>query len=73
MAHEELAGGGVETVKNPRHARLAHATLSAAGQELVDDASHVIDDAMASMLERKPRLIDNHVELLALLGELADL
>jgi DNA-binding MarR family transcriptional regulator len=63
--------GYVVTVKNERDARLALATLTAAGEELVDDASRVVDDAMASILERKPSLVDHHAEFLAMLGELA--
>jgi DNA-binding MarR family transcriptional regulator len=63
--------GYVATIKNERDARLALATLTAAGGELVDDASGVIDDAMASVLERKPLLVENHTKLLALLSELA--
>ncbi|MDQ6617044.1 MAG: MarR family transcriptional regulator [Actinomycetota bacterium] len=63
--------GYVATIKNERDARLALATLTAAGAELVDDASGVVDDAMASVLERKPLLVENYTKLLALLSELA--
>jgi DNA-binding MarR family transcriptional regulator len=63
--------GYVATIKNERDARLALATLTTAGEELVDDASGVIDDAMAAILEHKPLLVENHTQLLALLGELA--
>ncbi|MCU1454139.1 MAG: hypothetical protein JWN46_2285 [Acidimicrobiales bacterium] len=62
--------GFVATVKNERDARLAPATLSPAGQELVSDASGVIDDVMASVLEHCPGVAQSHAELVALLGEL---
>ncbi len=65
--------GYVATTKNDRDARLALATLTEAGRELVDDASGVIDDAMDSILEHKPFLVENHSKLLALLSELAHL
>lgn len=46
----------VSTVKSKRDARLAIAALTPAGRELVDDASRVVDDTMAAVLERSPRL-----------------
>lgn len=64
--------GYVVTIKNERDARLALATLTAAGEELVDDASGVVDDAMAMILEHKPLLVEHHAELVVMLGELAD-
>lgn len=48
--------GVVSTVKSQRDARLAMATLTKAGEELVADASGVVDDTMASMVERSPKL-----------------
>lgn len=63
--------GFVATVKNVRDARLALATLTPAGEELVDDASGVIDDVMASVLERSPLPVRKHAELVAALAELA--
>lgn len=63
--------GFVATVKNERDARQALATLTAAGTQLVDDASDVIDDVMTSVLERTSLVTKRRAELLALLGELA--
>jgi DNA-binding MarR family transcriptional regulator len=63
--------GYVQTIRNERDARLALATLTGAGEELVRDASDVVDDAMAAILERSPVLVANQGEFLALLGELA--
>lgn len=48
--------GVVSTVKSERDARLAMATLTDAGQELLRDASGVVNDTMASILGRSPRL-----------------
>lgn len=47
--------GVVSTVKSQRDARLAIATLTKAGQELVSDASGVVNDTMALILERLPK------------------
>ena len=44
----------VKTIKSERDARLALACLTPAGEELVADASAVIDDHMASLMERVP-------------------
>jgi DNA-binding MarR family transcriptional regulator len=63
--------GYVETIRNERDARLALATLTGPGEELVRDASDVVDDAMAAVLERSPVLVANQGAFLALLGELA--
>jgi DNA-binding MarR family transcriptional regulator len=63
--------GYVQTIRNERDARLALATLTGAGEELVRDASDVVDDVMAAILERSPVLVANQGEFLALLGELA--
>lgn len=48
--------GLVSTVKNRRDARLAMAKLTPAGQALINEASGIVDEAVASMLERAPRL-----------------
>ena len=48
--------GVVTTVKSQRDARLAIATLTTAGQELVGDASGVVNDTMTLILERSPKL-----------------
>ncbi len=48
--------GMVSTVKSQRDARLAMANLTSAGQEMVSDASGVLDDTMASILGRAPKL-----------------
>ncbi len=48
--------GVVSTVKSQRDARLAIATLTSAGQELLSDASGVVDDTMALILGRLPKI-----------------
>jgi len=63
--------GYVATVKNERDARLALASLTGAGRQLVATASEVIDEVMASVLERSPLSRERHADLVALLGELA--
>lgn len=63
--------GLVSTVKNQRDARLAMAALTPAGQELVRDASGVVSDSMATMLEGSPKLsakLKTMTELLDSLG-----
>lgn len=42
----------VKTLRDERDARLALASLTPAGQELVDDASAMVDDVMASLLKQ---------------------
>ena len=44
--------GYVSTAKSKRDARLALATLTPAGRELVHDASAVVNDAMETVMER---------------------
>lgn len=63
--------GMVATVKNERDARLALATLTPAGTELVSDASDVVRDATAGVFERTPRVVDQLATLTTLLNELA--
>jgi len=57
----------VETQRSERDARLALASLTDAGKELVDDCSGVVDDVLAGLLERSraadPSLADVLVEL----------
>ena len=48
--------GLVSTVKNQRDARLAMAKLTPAGQALVKEASGIVDDTVASILKRAPKL-----------------
>ncbi len=48
--------GVVSTIKSQRDARLAIASLSTAGQELVGDASGVVNDTMTQILGRSPKL-----------------
>jgi len=47
--------GFVSTAKSKRDARLALATLTPAGKELVEDASAVMNDTMKAIVERSPR------------------
>jgi DNA-binding MarR family transcriptional regulator len=59
--------GFVSTAKSKRDARLALASLTPSGQELVDDASGVVNDTMKLILERSPKAsarIDEMIELL---------
>src|SRR5262245_50746302 len=48
--------GFVSTVENKRDARLAMAKLTPAGQALVNEASGIVDETVASILKRAPRL-----------------
>jgi DNA-binding MarR family transcriptional regulator len=48
--------GLVSTVKNERDARLAMAKLTPAGQALINEASGIVDDTVASILKRAPKL-----------------
>jgi DNA-binding MarR family transcriptional regulator len=59
--------GLVSTAKSKRDARLALASLTPSGQELVADASGVVNDTMKLILERSPKAsarIDEMIELL---------
>ena len=47
--------GIVSTEKSERDARLAIATLTPAGRELLEDASGVVDDTMKTVLKRSPQ------------------
>lgn len=48
--------GIVSTAKSERDARLAIAALTAAGREVLDDASGVVDDTMKAALKRTPQV-----------------
>ncbi len=63
--------GIVSTVKSKRDARLAIATLTPAGKDLLEDASAVVDDTMRTLLKRSPGVapqVDELVELLDQFG-----
>ena len=61
--------GFVTTAKCKRDARLALATLTPAGQELVDDASAVVNDTMQTLMERSPRTRENISQMIEMLEE----
>lgn len=63
--------GMVGTTRHPRDARLAVASLTEAGTELVSDATGVVRDVMVEVAERTPLVNRRGVDLLAMLGELA--
>lgn len=63
--------GIVSTVKSKRDARLAIAGLTPAGRELLQDASKVVDDAMAVYTERSPQASARIDELIDLLGDMS--
>lgn len=65
--------GMVQTVKNERDARLALATLTTQGEELLSDATGVIDDVLPTILERAPSIDRYRGELRTMLSELAHL
>ncbi len=65
--------GITQTVKNARDARLALATLTPQGEELLADAIGVLDDVLPSILERSPTLDQNRDDLQVMLDELARL
>lgn len=59
--------GYVATAKSKRDARLALASLTPPGQDLVNDASGVVDDMMKTILERarkSPPQVDEMIGLL---------
>jgi DNA-binding MarR family transcriptional regulator len=62
--------GLISTAKSKRDARLALASLTPAGQELVDDASAVVNDQMQLILERSPAFREMMDELIGLLDGL---
>lgn len=63
--------GYVETHRGQRDARLALAALTAQGEELVRDASAVIDDVAASIIERAREADASRETLVSLLADLA--
>jgi DNA-binding MarR family transcriptional regulator len=63
--------GLISTAKSKRDARLTLASLTPAGQELVNDASAVVNDTMESLLQRSPRVSGQLDQLLAMLDELS--
>ena len=63
--------GVVSTVKSERDARLAIATLTPAGSELLGDASGVVDDTMKDMLRRSPKFAAQSVKLKSVLDDIA--
>jgi DNA-binding MarR family transcriptional regulator len=59
--------GFVSTARSKRDARLALASLTPSGQELVEDAAGVVNDTMKLILERSPKTaarMDEMIELL---------
>lgn len=63
--------GYVTTAKSKRDARLALASLTPAGQGLVNDASGVMDDMMKTILERSrksPAEVDEMITMLEEFG-----
>lgn len=65
--------GIIQTVKNERDARLALATLTPQGEELLADAVGVLDDVLPTILERAPTVARNRNEIQTMLDELARL
>lgn len=65
--------GMTKTVKNERDARLALATLTPQGEELLSDAIGVLEDVLPSVLERAPSVADGKDEFQTMLNELAQL
>lgn len=65
--------GVVQTVKNERDARLALASLTPAGEELLSDANGVLEDVVPQILERVPSLDASNSELPNLLAEINNL
>jgi len=61
--------GFVSTAKSKRDARLALTSLTPAGQELVDDASAVMNDTMKTLIERSPGIQARMDEMIALLED----
>ena len=63
--------GLISTAKSKRDARLTLASLTPAGQELVNDSSAVVNDTMQSLLERSPRIAGQLDQLLLVLDDLS--
>lgn len=62
--------GIVSTLKSKRDARLAIAALTPAGRDLLNDASAVMNDTMATLLRRSPGVASRQRELIDLLRDL---
>jgi len=65
--------GMTKTVTNARDARLALATLTPQGEELLIDAIGVLDDVLPSILDRAPTVGQRREELRVMLDELTRL
>ncbi len=65
--------GMTKTVTNARDARLALATLTPQGEELLTDAIGVLDDVLPSVLDRAPTVGQRREELRVMLDELTRL
>jgi DNA-binding MarR family transcriptional regulator len=63
--------GIVSTLKSKRDARLAVASLTPAGRELLDDASTVVADTMGTLLARCPKATGKMMLFGNLLEEIA--
>jgi DNA-binding MarR family transcriptional regulator len=61
--------GYVTTAKSKRDARLALASLTPPGQELVNDASAVVNDLMSALLERARKAPTQVEEMIGMLEE----
>ena len=62
--------GFISTAKSKRDARLALASLTPAGLELVEDATGVVNDTMRSILERSPKVAAHLDEMIGLLEDI---
>ncbi len=65
--------GVAETTRSERDARLALASLTAAGRELVETASGVVDDVARQLFERSPDIARNRAHVLQLMEDIAGL
>ncbi len=63
--------GVVSSQRSERDARLALASLTKAGHELLTHASKVVDDAMNIVLQRAPQVTERHALLIELLDTLS--
>ena len=61
--------GYVTTARSKRDARLALASLTPPGQELVNDASAVVNDVMKALLERARKTPSQVEEMIAMLED----
>ena len=62
--------GLVSTARSKRDARLALASLTPAGQELLRDSSTVLDHVMKTIVQRSPLLASRMDEVIGLLQEI---